>query len=149
MFEIEKATAVDAPQIAACVEAAYQHYIARMGMPPGPMLDDYGDMISDHHVWVVKDNGRVIALLVLIDKPDMMLLDNVAVHPDYQGKRLGKKLVSFAEDQAKQRGYLAIQLYTHELMTENQAIYTKMGYAEFTRKREKGFDRVYMKKAIA
>ena len=35
-------------------------------------------------------------------------------------------------------------LYTHVLMTENQALYRRLGYVETGRVTEKGFDRVYM-----
>ena len=148
MYQIEKATADDAPQITACVQAAYQHYIKTLGVKPGPMLDDYAEMVADHSVWVMRDNGRVIALLVLIDKPEMMLLDNVAVHPDYQGLKLGKRFMAYAEEIGKEREYTAIQLYTHEHMIKNQQIYAKLGYVEFARIHEKGLNRVYMKKPL-
>jgi hypothetical protein len=38
---IRAGTAADVPAIADIVDQAYQHYIARIGKPPGPMLDDY------------------------------------------------------------------------------------------------------------
>jgi len=147
-WKIEKATAVDAPQMQACVTAAYAPYIPRIGAKPAPMLDNYTAIITQHSAWVIRHNGRVIALLVLIDKPEMILLDNIAVHPDHQGKKIGKQLMAFAEEQARARGYQAIQLYTHELMHENQAIYRKIGYTEFARKQEKGLARIYMKKTL-
>ena len=148
MFEIEAAQSEDAAQVTACVLTAYDHYDATIGVRPGPMFDDYAVMIRDHSVWVVRDKGAVIAVLVLIDKPEMMLLDNIAVHPDYQGRKLGKKLMAFADVEGVRRGYKAIQLYTHELMAENIAIYEKLGYVEFARKHELGLNRVYLKKLL-
>jgi hypothetical protein len=41
-LRIRAATGADVPAIANTVEQAYRHYIARIGKPPGPMLDDYG-----------------------------------------------------------------------------------------------------------
>jgi hypothetical protein len=38
---IRAAIAADVPVIAQIVDHAYRHYIARMGKPPGPMLEDY------------------------------------------------------------------------------------------------------------
>jgi hypothetical protein len=38
---IRAATAADVPAIADVVDHAYRHFIARIGKPPGPMLDDY------------------------------------------------------------------------------------------------------------
>jgi hypothetical protein len=40
-LEIRPAGVEDAPAISECVAAAYRHYIARLGKPPGPMLHDY------------------------------------------------------------------------------------------------------------
>src|SRR5258707_969438 len=38
---IRAAIAADIPVIARTVDHAYRHYIARMGRPPAPMLDDH------------------------------------------------------------------------------------------------------------
>jgi len=40
-IRIRSADTADVPVIEQIVHDAYQHYIARMGKPPGPMLDDY------------------------------------------------------------------------------------------------------------
>jgi hypothetical protein len=37
----------DAPEIAACVNAAYRHYVERIGKPPGPMTEDYAKVIRE------------------------------------------------------------------------------------------------------
>lgn len=36
--DVRKAKPSDAAAMKRCVEAAYRHYIPRMGKPPGPML---------------------------------------------------------------------------------------------------------------
>ena len=56
--------------------------------------------------------------------------------------------MQLAEDEVKNRGYSEIQLYTHEKMTENIAMYTKMGYVEVSRRVVNGYDRVYMNKQL-
>lgn len=47
---IRKANLFDASAIQKCVDAAYGHYITRIGKPPGPMLDDYTEVIQHHEV---------------------------------------------------------------------------------------------------
>ena len=116
---IRKAELPDAGGIKACVAAAYQHYIPRMGQVPGPMLDDYAQVISRHQAFVVGEGGQIIGVLVLVSDEEMMLLDNVAVHPDRQGLGLGRQLMAFAENEAAKQGYSSLELYTHESMTEN------------------------------
>jgi hypothetical protein len=46
-LRIRAATAADVPAIANIVDQAYRHYIARIGRPPGPMLEDYGALVSE------------------------------------------------------------------------------------------------------
>jgi ribosomal protein S18 acetylase RimI-like enzyme len=130
------------------VHDAYRHYIVRIGMLPGPMQDDYAERIAAGQAWVLQDAGQIAGVLVLEDQADVCLLDNIAVRPGGQGKGYGRDLLCFAEAIARSRGYDAIILYTHVLMTENQALYGRIGYAETGRVSEKGFERVYMRKDL-
>jgi ribosomal protein S18 acetylase RimI-like enzyme len=145
---IRPAEAADAPAVAACVTAAYGMYVARIGKPPGPMLDDYAAVIANHWVFVLTEAGVVVGALVLIRQAGGVLLDNVAVHPDHQGRGLGRRMIDFAEAEARRRGYAALDLYTHEAMTENVAMYRALGYAETGRRIEHGYPRVYMRKPL-
>ncbi|MBF0527981.1 MAG: GNAT family N-acetyltransferase [Deltaproteobacteria bacterium] len=147
-YSVRPARASDAPAITACVADAYKLYIERMGKPPGPMLDNYADIIRDHQVTVVEHQGRVVGALVLIKTDEGLLLDNVAVSPEYQGKGVGKILIEFAEQEARRQGYTSIYLYTNEKMTENLVLYPKISYAEYERRIEKGYSRVYLRKQL-
>lgn len=146
-LQIRPAAKDDASAIAACVRQAYEHYIERMGQPPGPMLDDYAEVIARHSVFVAED-GALQGILVLIEEDGGILLDNIAVTPAAQGTGVGRTLLEFAEAEAKRRGYAAIDLYTHELMTENIALYQKICYRETDRREVKGYKRVYMRKEL-
>jgi ribosomal protein S18 acetylase RimI-like enzyme len=141
---IRAATAADLEAVRGVVDAAYGHYVARIGRPPGPMLDDYATRIADRQAWVLEDAGRVVGILVLEQGPSGLLLDNIAVLPDCQGKGFGRVLIDFAEAEARRRGFAEIHLYTHALMTENIALYRRIGFVETHRAHEKGYDRVYM-----
>ena len=130
------------------VHAAYRHYIARIGKPPGPMLDDYAQRIADGQAWVLQDDDRIVGVLVLEQGPRGFLLDNIAVLPDCQGKGFGRRLIEFAEAEARRGGFWEVTLYTHALMSENIALYRRIGFVETHRVSEKGFDRVYMSKRL-
>lgn len=145
---IRPAMPADTEVVTAIVEAAYRHYIPRIGKLPGPMLDDYAKRIADDQVWVLTDADGVGGILVLEQTSDGFLLDNIAVPPDRQGKGYGGALLRFAEAEAVRRGWRDIRLYTNARMTENIALYRRIGYVETARVTEKGFDRVYMVKHL-
>jgi len=147
-LRIRAATAADVPAIANIVDQAYRHYIARIGKPPGPMLDDYAARVSEGTVWVLEDGAVIAAIIVLLPTSNYLLLDNIAVAPAHQGLGLGRQLLAFAEAEALRRGYREIRLYTHQTMVENQRLYSSIGYEETGRGTEAGYDRVFMCKRL-
>jgi ribosomal protein S18 acetylase RimI-like enzyme len=78
-----------------------------------------------------------------------MFIENVAVHPDYQRRGLGRRLMAFAEQEARMAGVDEMQLYTNEAMQENIALYQHLGYEEMERREHEGFRRVFMRKRLA
>jgi ribosomal protein S18 acetylase RimI-like enzyme len=147
-LRIRAATAADVPAIVDIADQAYRDYIARMGKPPGPMLDDYSARVLEGAVSVLEEGAAIAGIIVLLPATNYMLLDNVAVSPARQGFGLGRRLLAFAEAEALRRGYHEIRLYTHQTMVENQRLYASIGYEETGRSTEAGYDRVFMHKQL-
>jgi len=146
---IRPARPSDAKAVAAVVRAAYAIYVDRIGKPPGPMLDDYAARIAEGSVSVIEDGaGGIAGIIVLLPERDHLLLDNIAVRPDCRGRGFGHGLIAFAEAEARRRGYSEIRLYTHEAMTENIALYGRIGFVETARGRQASYDRVFMTKTL-
>lgn len=76
------------------------------------------------------------------------VIDNVAVHPSSRGTGLGRVLLELAEAEARRAGFESIYLYTHETMTENLALYERIGYVEYKRRPSGDFSLVYMRKQL-
>jgi ribosomal protein S18 acetylase RimI-like enzyme len=130
------------------VQRAYGHYVERIGMRPGPMDADYDAAVRNERAWVADDGGRIAGLLVLETHDDHLLIENVAVEPALQGHGVGRALLAFAERRAGELGLGELRLYTHVKMTENQALYARLGYREDERRSEQGFARVFMSKKL-
>lgn len=146
---VRPAAAADRHAVAACVDAAYAKWVLRFGRKPGPMLADYRELIALGRVWIATEGNAVQGILVLLPEPDHLLVWNVAVWPDRQGRGIGRRLLAFAEERAAALGLREVRLFTNELMAENIAFYRGLGYEETERREEGAGRRVYMRKAIA
>ena len=145
---LRPAHAADAQAVAALVDAAYGHYVERIGFPPRPMTDDYRKVIRDKRITVAETEAAIVGVIVLGVDDEGFFIDNVAVHPSHHGRGLGRTLLEFAESEARRAGFDSIYLYTHEKMTENIALYSRVGYEEYDRRPEEGFSLVYMRKPL-
>jgi ribosomal protein S18 acetylase RimI-like enzyme len=147
----------DVEAIRNLVERAYGPWVPIVGLRPGPMDEDYAALVAEGDVFVLADpdpSGPPIGALVLrpdADAPadDALMVENVAVDPEQQGRGLGPMLLDFAEDQARARGVSELRLYTHERMTSNIELYRRLGWEEYERRPSDGFSRVFMRKRVA
>ncbi len=147
-YSLREAAKSDAQALTALVDAAYSHYVERLGMLPGPMTADYAQVIHDHSVSVAEADGTVVGVIVLSVTDEGFAIDNVAVHPSQWGRGLGRTLLTFAEGEAKLAGFESIYLFTHEKMTENLGLYSRLGYVEYDRRSLGDFSLVYMRKDL-
>jgi N-acetylglutamate synthase-like GNAT family acetyltransferase len=83
---IRKAVPTDARGVAALIQAAYSPYLSRLDGPLPPLEADYAEEIGAHQAWVMEEAGVIIGALFLDAADDRMVLVNVAVSPDQQGR---------------------------------------------------------------
>jgi GNAT superfamily N-acetyltransferase len=120
------ATAADVTAVRRIVDAAYEPWIPVVGMRPLPLEADYERLVADRQVWVTGD--PVTGLIVLVDEPGVLLVENVAVYPDMHGQGIGRRLMAFAEERARANGKTKLRLYTNRKMASNIALYERLGY---------------------
>jgi len=147
-YSFRSAIGADVTEVATLVNAAYGHYVERIGRLPRPMTDDYAEVIANRRVTVAESHGTIVGVIALTVNDEGFLIDNVAVDPSYRGRGLGRALLEFAEAAARRAGFDSIYLYTHEKMTENLALYSRIGYVEYDRRSKGDFSLVYMRKQL-
>lgn len=146
---IRLADVSDEPDVRNCAEQAYARYVPVIGRKPAPMIADYVAQIAAGAVYVATDGLTGFqGFIVFYDKDGYFLLENVAVLPSAAGCGVGKKLISFCENAARQHGVSAVRLYTNAKMTDNLSIYSRLGYVKVAERTEDGFDRVYFEKDL-
>lgn len=143
-MRVRTATAADQAAVEEIVRAAYEPWAKSLGVRPQPLEADYAALIEAGHVFVT---DALDGLIVLVPEEDCLLIENVAVRPDRQGRGIGHRLMSFAEDHARALGLPALRLYTNEKMTSNIGLYASLGYRETAREPIGGGGRiVHMRK---
>jgi GNAT superfamily N-acetyltransferase len=145
---IRPARPSDAERIAEIAVAGYSKYLTRMaGVRPAPLDADYTELVGRGIVSVI-DDEPVPAFIILLAEPDHLWVDNLAVDPALQGRGIGKRLLAFAEDEARRLGFVELRLLTSVKMTENLALYASLGYVEYDRRDEENRQRAYLRKRL-
>lgn len=91
---------------------------------------------------------QIVALVALGVEDEGFLVNNVAVDPSHQGIGVGKTLLEQAEIAAREAGFDSIYPYTHVLMSENLAMYSRAGYVEYDRRVHDDTRLVYLRKDL-
>jgi ribosomal protein S18 acetylase RimI-like enzyme len=81
-------------------------------------------------------------------RDDHVFIENIAVRPEYQRQGLGRRLMQFAEQQAREQGLNELRLYVSDLMPENLAFYDGLGFEVVERHLADGYHREYMHKLL-
>jgi len=139
----------DAHRMGEIARAAYEKYVPRIGRAPAPMTADFAAEIAAGRVVVIEADGKVAGYMIAWPEADAYSIDNIAVDPAWQGRGLGRQLMDHGEHEARRNVLAAVRLYTNAAMTENLALYARMGFVETHRAVEQGFRRVFMRRALA
>lgn len=145
---LRKANLKDAPAIKECASSAYTPYISVIGTEPSPLKENYENLIKLQRIHVLTKANSVVGFIVCFPGDGHLLVDNIAIHPDFQGHYLSAWFLRFAEQTAIDLGFSKIRLYTNINMRRNIRLYKMAGFFEIFRREEKGFHRVYMEKKI-
>ena len=127
-MEMRQATAADAGAIRDLTRQAYAKWVPLIGREPKPMTAKYDEAVAKNRFDLLYIDGKLAALIETIREADHLLVENVAVSPDFQGRGLGRKLMAHAETLAREQGFGTIRLYTNQRFAENIALYRRLAY---------------------
>jgi GNAT superfamily N-acetyltransferase len=146
---LRRATLADATTIRDLTRLAYAKWIPLIGREPRPMTVNYDRAVADHMIDLYEIDGEAVGLIEVVPQAQHLLIENIAVRPDHQGKRIGDLLMSHAETIARSIHFAELRLYTNAAFVSNIEFYSRRGFQEFRREPfPAGGVTIYMKKMI-
>lgn len=136
VVEFRRARPADAETVRELTRTAYFKWCAVIGREPLPMTADYDKAVRRHWIDIAFVDGLPAGLIEMVPRTDDILIENVCVDPDRQGRGLGRTLVARAEETARRCGHKTVRLYTNKLFAANLRFYGDLGYEI---EREEGF----------
>ncbi len=99
------------------------------------------DLAALDAVLVIEVAGAPVACMSAIVKPDCLYVGRLAVDAQYRGQGLARRLMDAAERLAMAQGILEIELGSRVELTENHAVFLKMGFVKVRDQSHRGYDR--------
>lgn len=134
----------EAEPVLALIRAAFAGMAGRID-PPSSMHRLTAEAIRAHdgtgEVWVVVEAGRVLACMVLTPGPDALHLGKLAVAEEARGRGLARRLAEQAVARARALGLPRVELQARVELTENHAIFRRLGFAKTGATAHPGYDR--------
>ncbi len=107
-------------------ESAYPWDLFLLADPSRDMIEGY---ISGAVVLgACRDSLMVGALILTTLHDDAWEIKNIAVHPEYQARGIGKELIRAALDACRERGAREVWIGTGNSSINQLALYQKMGF---------------------
>ncbi len=119
----------DAKSIQVCIASAYADAMRDIADLPD-VASGIEEEIAEHQVVIAEVEGKLLGVIVFDQRAEAMMIFNLAVSPEAQGKGVARQLLAFAEAKAIEAGLSDLRLRTHRLMRATREMYTHLGWVE-------------------
>lgn len=134
------------------IEGSHAKTYFELSLKPKELKRDFQHM----KYWVAEEKGKVIGVSGLYQwrayPADTAWIGYTAIHPNWQRKGIGRKLIEFMIKEVKKKGFRLLLLeMTSSEENEKKNFYFNLGFKEEGRIRDfwgKGVDQVYMSKKL-
>lgn len=140
MPALRPATPEDSAALAALIRLSFARQ-TEVTDPPPSALQETGESIASH--FTAGGGGALIegpvACLLWEEKEGGLYVGRLAVHPDWRGRGLAKRLLAAAEAEARARRLPRLHLSTRLVLLDNRKFFAGCGFIETTRHAHPGY----------
>ncbi|TXD49109.1 GNAT family N-acetyltransferase [Polaribacter sp. IC073] len=111
------------------------------------VLSNPKESIIDHggFIFFVKHESKIIGTVALINQNTYFELSKMAISPEYRGLKIGKQLIRYCINFAKEEQWKSITLYSHRKLVPAINLYKKVGFVEVPLEKEVHYERANIK----
>lgn len=91
--------------------------------------------------YVALDGDQIVGCVFCRAEPESLYIGKLAILPSAQGKGIGRRLLTYAEAEARKQHRAILRLETRIELTENHATFAAWGFAKTAENSHPGFDR--------
>jgi ribosomal protein S18 acetylase RimI-like enzyme len=130
---IRAATAAELPALQDIERAAGAPFrglgMARIADDEPPALAELERYRRRGHAWVAADDGgRPVGYLICEPVDGALHIEQVSVHPDFAHRRIGRALLAYAAERAREEGLTGLTLTTFAEVPWNAPYYERLGF---------------------
>lgn len=152
---LRAATAADAPTVAAIIVAAFEEYRGKLDPESGAFGETAeaiaAELARESGAILAERNGQIVGCVMVKLIDDDIYFGRLSVVPAARGQGVARRLIEAVEDEARRRELAGVRLGVRIVLTENQRMFTSLGYVEVSREAHEGFDHptsINMRKAL-
>lgn len=132
-MRIRPATAAELPALQDIERAAGAPFrdlgMAAIADDEPPALAELEHYRRSGHAWVATADGdRPVAYLICGPVDGALHIEQVSVHPDFAHRRIGRALLSYAAERAREEGLTGLTLTTFAEVPWNAPYYARLGF---------------------
>jgi ribosomal protein S18 acetylase RimI-like enzyme len=141
---LRTATVSDAAAIAATIAAAFAQYHGKLVPESGAFRETAEGIAAELNksasAIVAERNGEMLGCVLMEGMEGDLYFGRLSVLPSARGLGLARRLIDAVEAEARRRGLAGIRLGVRVVLTDNQRLFTGLGYQEISREAHPGFD---------
>jgi len=154
-ISVRPATLDDASLLATPIAAAFEQYRGKL-VPESGAFRETADSITRQlragaGALIAERNGQGLACVMTEMQEGDLYFGRLSVLPQARGLGLARRLIAAVEADARRRGLPGVRLGVRVVLTDNQRLFSSLGYVETSRESHPGFDyptSINMRKAL-
>lgn len=96
-------------------------------------------------IFFIKNEEKVIGTVAFINQNTFFELSKMAVLPEFHGQKIGKQLIDYCIEFAKEKKWDSITLYSHRKLVPAINLYKKVGFIEIPLEKDVHYERADIK----